>query len=243
LVERWETQHDFDVRFEWGLSGIRALGSEVAAVVVVDVLRFTTAVDAAVAAGVVVYPYKWCDGSAVEFARSVGAILADPDSATGPSLSPQGLMELPAGTSVVLPSPNGSACALEAAAQGLPVVAGCLCNASAVARWLDQQSRPVGVIACGELRDDGSLRPAVEDLLGASAILSGLGGSLSPEAESAVFAWDAAAGRLPELLDRSASGRALFARGFGEDVAWASAVDRSDCVPVLGDGVFRDAQG
>ena len=241
-MKRWETQHDFDVRFEWGVSGIQALGSEVAAIVVVDVLRFTTAVDAAVAAGVAVYPYRWRDGSAVEFARSMGALLGDPGSSIGPSLSPEQLIELPAGTSVVLPSPNGSACVVEAMTHGLLVAAGCLRNASAVAGWLNRQARPIGVIACGELRDDGSLRPAVEDLLGASAILSKLKGSLSPEAEAAVATWHAAAGRVSEMLEHSASGRALIERGFERDVAWASAIDPSDCVPILANGIFRNAE-
>ena len=91
---------------------------------------------------------------------------------------------------LVLPSPNGSAIA--AAAPGVTVAAS-LRNASAVAEWLSERFRgdvePVSVIAAGERWPDGSLRPALEDLLGAGAVLSALvartGVSESPEAAAA----------------------------------------------------------
>ena len=52
-IERpWLLQGDWDVRFEWGPTGVSSVPAE--AVVVIDVLRFTTAVDAGVGAGAVV---------------------------------------------------------------------------------------------------------------------------------------------------------------------------------------------
>ena len=102
---------------------------------VVDVLRFTTAVEAAVTRGLAVYPYRWRDASAAAFADSVQARLADEHDPVGPSLSPSSMAGLAPGASVVLPSPNGSTCAILAAEAGARVVAGCLRNAAAVSAW------------------------------------------------------------------------------------------------------------
>lgn len=58
----WLLQDGFDVRFEWGPTGTAAVEAD--AVVTVDVLRFTTAVDVAVSRGATVFPYRWKDASA-----------------------------------------------------------------------------------------------------------------------------------------------------------------------------------
>jgi len=97
----------------------------------------------------------------------------------------------------VLPSPNGSAIAATAAANST-VVAASVRHANAVARWLaahgfEAVDQPVGVIATGERRPDGSLRPTLEDLLGAGGVVAALlkcgGEAPSPEAAMAVAAF------------------------------------------------------
>jgi 2-phosphosulfolactate phosphatase len=92
-----------------------------------------------------------------------------------------------------------------------------------------------GVIAAGERWPHGSLRPALEDLLGAGAILSHLPeSSLSPDARAAVAAYRAA--RIREDIAACPSGRELVEAGFAEDVAIAIQEDISEMVPVLRDG-------
>lgn len=233
----WAGQEGYGLRFQWGPLAAAALAGGVC--VVVDVLRFTTAVEAAVTRGVAVYPYRWRDAAAAAFAGSVQALLADGRDPAGPSLSPSGMDALAPGTSVVLPSPNGSACAILAAQAGAQVVAGCLRNAAAVGAWADQADGPVTVIACGETWPDGSLRPALEDLLGAGAILAAMTREPSPEARAAMAAFRDAARDLPEVLSQCASGRELTEKGRQADIGYAAQLNVSTTVPVLTDGAFR----
>ncbi|MFI6086382.1 2-phosphosulfolactate phosphatase [Streptomyces sp. NPDC051218] len=247
--EEWATQDTYGVRFEWGPEGARRLtaGGDVACLVVVDVLSFTTAVSVAMDAGTTVFPYAWRDESAVAFAAERGAELAVGRRAMSPtspwSLSPAALRRAPFTPRLVLPSPNGSAIAAAAGASGAVVVAGCLRNAAAVGSWLAEQGygtpdRPVAVIAAGERWADGSLRPALEDLLGAGAIVSAIrGAKLSPEASVAAAAYTSCPDVASAVAD-CASGRELRAYGFAEDVSVAVELEASEGVPVLVDGAF-----
>ncbi len=234
----WANQAGFEARFDWGRGGVQRLAAHVSALAIVDVLRFTTAVETGVSAGLVIYPYGFRDDSAETFAQAHSAILAG-RGVNGPSLSPQSLLSLPAGSSVVLPSPNGANCSLLAIKECSRVVAGCLRNACAIASWLMTIQPPVGVIACGELWTDGTLRPSVEDLVGAGAILASLSLTRSPEAESAVAAFQGALDRLETTLLDSASGRELAQRSQTEDILWCSRLDISKAVPRLIGGAFR----
>ncbi|WP_245568813.1 2-phosphosulfolactate phosphatase [Nocardia concava] len=253
-IPAWARQGGYGVRFEWGLAGARALGAECAAVVVVDVLSFTTSVSVAVEAGTRVLPYPWRDGGAAEFAAARNARLAVGRKAVSEeqpwSLSPAALRRAPAPERLVLPSPNGSA--ISAAVKGIPVIAAGLRNASAVGRWIVEQGwgtpeRPVGVIAAGEhWPGQDVLRPAIEDLVGAGAVIDAVaahgGRPLSPEASIARGSY-AGTADVPALIRDSASGRELASIGFEDDVAIAIEVDSSTVVPVLTDGVFENAAG
>lgn len=236
-------QAEFDVRFEWGLHGLETLAPVSDAVVIVDVLSFSTCVSIAVDRGASVFPYRWRDESAAAYARSVKACLAVPRGAVSQenpySLSPKSMLGLSAGSRVVLPSANGSH--LSFAARGLKceVFAGCIRNAAALARAVLANGRTVAVIAAGERWDHKDvLRPAAEDLIGAGAIVRELSGSKSPEAHAAVGAFEAASGRLAEFLLQTSSGKELVSAGFGEDVTLASEANISRAVPTLRGDVF-----
>jgi 2-phosphosulfolactate phosphatase len=232
-------QAGFRVRFGWDPNDTALLAPRSDLVVVADVLRFRTAVTVAVERGAFVYPYRWLDDTAREFAASVGSVLADGADQAGPSLSPVSLQRVDVGERLVLPSPNGATLTLLAAECGPYVVAGSLCNASAVAERSASTDGVVTVIAAGERWPDGGLRPCVEDLVGVGAILAALSaGDLSPEAPSAVAAFEAARSDLPTWLAKCSSGRELIAKGFEEDVAMATDLDSSTAWPVLRNGAY-----
>lgn len=227
---------------EWGLHGVEALRNRVAALVIVDVLSFSTAVDVAVARGASAIPFPLGDRAAAQAAAAAaGAVLAQPRSSFGPgfSLSPSSLARIPGGTKLLLPSPNGSRLSL--AGGVVPVFTGCLRNAAAVASAMRAMvgDGAVGVVPAGEVWSDGGLRPAIEDLLGAGAILDALGMPLSAEAR---VARDAFRGAVPDLglvLRASVSGQELIGRGFAEDVEFAAALNVSATAPFLCDGAYR----
>lgn len=225
--------------------GLRTLAPAVDVVVIVDVLSFSTCVDVALGRGAEVFPYKMNDGTAAEFAESVGAVVAGARDGDAPfSLSPSSLVEVPAGTRIVLPSPNGAALAFGAADAGAgDVVVACLRNGAAVGSAFADEEMSVGVVAAGERWNGttGPMRVAVEDLLGAGAVLSMFDRlELSPEARVAVAAWHDAESELLERLRAVHSGRELIERGWSNDVTLAAQAHVSDLVPVLRDGRFVD---
>lgn len=200
-------QSSYQVRFDWGVDGLRRL-APADVVIVVDVIRFTTNVAAAVA-------------------RGERVALADAHAV----------------------SVNGAAVAQAAAELGhAPVVfAGALRNAAAVARAaLAEQERrgartSIAVIAAGE-KDGEGLRFAVEDLLGAGAVIAALSDlgvdHSSPEAVAPAESFRALRRAVKHLLTASGSGRELEGDARHADVKPAAVIDDLDVVPVLRDGAF-----
>ena len=231
-------QAEFNIRFEWGEMGVASLAPISDAIIIVDVLSFSTAVSIAVSNGAEVYPYRRRDGSEIEYARSIDAHLAGSRGKAQYSLSPDSLKTLPAGARLVLPSPNGATLSL--ATGGTATFAGCLRNAKAVAHAAMQHGSRVSVVACGERwKEDGSLRPAYEDLLGAGSIIRHMAGSLSPEARAAVSTFQAAEYDLLGLLRQCSSGKELIAMGFEDDIALAAELDVDMSVPFLENCAYR----
>lgn len=233
-------QAEFDLRCEWGPQGIAQLAPISDVVVIVDVLSFSTCVEIATNNDAIIFPYAMGDESVIDYAKSVQAELAShrqSRSTNGYSLSPKSLTEIPGGTRLVLPSANGSFLTLHTGTT--PTLAGCLRNCEAVARFAQSYGNKIAVIPAGERwKDDGSLRPAFEDLLGAGAILSYLSGSLSPEAEVAVATFQAFQKDLLGYLQKCSSGKELITKGFEADVEISSALNVSDCVPVFTENAY-----
>ena len=241
-MERLECA-DFNhvVDFGWGLRGLRSLLPTSDAVVIVDVLSFSTAVDVATSRGARIIPFAYGHSDAEGYARSRGAVLAQPRLAGGEqlSLSPGTLKAVASGTRIVLPSPNGSRLSRETGA--VPTLAGCLRNATAVARAASSLGSTIGVVAAGERWPDDSLRPAIEDLLGAGSIIQCLSAQPSPDAEAARAAWRALRDRIGDVIRESQSGRELIEAGYAEDVAIATETDVSGTVPWFQGDAYVDA--
>lgn len=242
-------QSDADVRFEWGPTGAAHGTPSAGCLVVVDVLSFTTSVTVCVGRGITVIPHPWGDPDVARFAAEHDAQLAvrrREVSAEHPwSLSPAVLSTAPITPRLVMPSPNGSTVAAAAADAGITVVAACLRNARSVAEWLlahryGTPARPALVVAAGERWPDGTLRPALEDALGAGAVLHHLqegGCALSVEAAGVAALF----GGTPDVaaaVQSCGSARQLVEAGHPADVEVAAQLDTDRSVPVLTDGAF-----
>ncbi|WP_291524774.1 2-phosphosulfolactate phosphatase [Branchiibius sp. NY16-3462-2] len=251
-------QGTFRIRCDWGLTGAQQLlGTSSATdcvVVVVDVLSFSTSTSIAVSRGAAVYPYRWHhrDDQLAAYAKQQGAVPAvgrleasRPDAL---SLSPARLAQLPGlPARIVLPSPNGATISAWCAERTTQVFAGCVRNASALGAFLgralyDEPGLTVSVIAAGEQWPDGTLRPAVEDLWGAGAVIAATGvprEDLSYEARAAADAFLSVRDDLRAALPATGSGIELAQRGFEDDVRYAAQLDADHVTPRLVDGAFR----
>jgi 2-phosphosulfolactate phosphatase len=235
------------VALHWGPVAAREESVVVDCAVVVDVLSFTTTLSVAVDRGIEVLPYAWRDETAVGFARDHDAALAvarGDEGSGGVSLSPASVRRSYDVERLVLPSPNGSAICRGLASTGCVVLGACLRNATAVAQWIaDAGPDSVEVVAAGERWPGGALRPALEDLLGAGAVIDGLpaGVVLSGDALAARASFREARDHLLDRLLTCASGEELVASGFGDDVMIAAELDSSGSVPMFEGDRFRSA--
>src|SRR3954471_15683740 len=168
----WFSQSPHRVRMDWGWRGCRAAAERGDAIVLVDVLRFSTAVCAAAARGVTIYPANDHDDLAAMCKQFDATQIEN-------GLAPATYDSIQRGRRIVLRSPNGATCVRIASAAPV-VIIGALVNRTAIAKCagqiLTETKLGVTVIACGERwsepSDDGALRFAIEDYLGAGSILS-----------------------------------------------------------------------
>ena len=218
--------------------------------IVIDVLRATSTVVAALAAGAeAIYPVVSVE-DAIKLATSLGrkdALLAG--ERRGHPIEGFDLGNSPAdftpesvgGKRVVMSTTNGTA-ALVAASVSERVLVASFLNLSAVAAAVGRADQ-VAVICAGR---DG--RFSVDDALCAGMLVSRLADRLGVELElddagraglalASSFTPDA------EFLLRTASGRALAEIGLEEDVRWCARTDAFDLVPELTDRMIRSHRG
>jgi 2-phosphosulfolactate phosphatase len=167
-------------------------------------------------------------------------------------LSARALNACEAGGTLDLGIDDDAAASLARAAEagGAHVVVGGLRNAAAVASHVMEVQRTRGVrtsisiVAAGYADDNGDaagLRFAVDDLLGAGAVVAALGDlgidHASPDAAVAGEGFRALGGAVRHLLTASGTGRALAADGRRDAVLAGASRDATTVVPVLRAGV------
>jgi 2-phosphosulfolactate phosphatase len=237
LSDSWFDQPGFRCRLEWGRDGARRAAARGDILVVVDTLRFSTCVATAVHGGAWVYPCA--EGEAPETV----ALQADVDwspEMKRTALSPMRYLDAQPGDRIVIPSPNGGTCARYGRAAPA-VLAGTLVNASATGAYIStllaDSAACVTVVACGERwaehQDDGPLRFAIEDYLGAGAILDAIPYGRSPEADLCASAFHAVRTRIADVLWSCGSGIELRDRGREDDLRLASHIDLFSTVAIM----------
>jgi 2-phosphosulfolactate phosphatase len=99
----------------------------------------------------------------------------------------------------------------------------------------------IAVIPAGERWPDGTLRVAIEDMIGAGAIIAHLQGKRSPESEAAERVFQSVQKSILTEIQSCSSGKELIARGCGRDIEIACDLNASVNVPVLRDGCYSNA--
>lgn len=240
------------VHVDWNIDGVGYALKENNIVVIVDTLRFSSAVVTAVAHGFTIYPVA--DQQVGEaLARSVGAVLAGKPGKAKYTISPHSYLraEKTDVRKVVLFSPNGATCAASATGKDI-VYIGCMLNARAlgehVSRIAGHLGRNVTLIAAGEQRaidtgervvyDRKASHPvfAIEDYLSCGAILSYTGLEKSAEAKLCELAYVSANGKIRELMLDSFSGKYLVQHNLRDDVDYATQLNIYDVIPVVQSG-------
>ena len=226
-----------------GQRGAREAAQRGDVLVIVDTLSFSTAAITAIHNGGVVFPRAKGEDAAT-YAQRVNAECAvgrDDVPAKGRfSLSPLTYFDLEPHTRIVLASPNGATCIRYAPRVPILLV-GALLNAQSVAHALSHilqmTDHAITILSCGERYvdpdADGPLRWALEDDLGAGAILSYLSCEKSPEARACEGAFIHLRDDLSTALTHCPSGRELCDRGFAADVAYAAQLNWCNAVPTM----------
>lgn len=234
----FNNQEKFDIRCEWGLNGVKNLSKISEATIIIDILSFSTCVDIAVSKGAKIYPYQYSDLSKIsEYANKFNAIIANKRSKTSYSLSPNSLIEIKDGTRLILPSPNGSTLTLNS--ESKYTITCCLRNYKAVAEFIKKNNlKKIAIIPAGEKWNDNTLRPCVEDLLGAGALISELKGNFSPESLVAKSVFESNKNNLESLIFESISSLELIERDYIDDIELALEINKSNNVPILYDNYY-----
>lgn len=210
-------------------------------VVLVDVLRATTTIAAAVARGARVVPAgSLADAKRLAKKAGKGALLAgERDGRTirgfalGNSPAQIGGLGTLSGRVLVLTTTNGTQ-AMPAAKRAARVHASAMVNASATARELAGAAE-VSFVCAG--RSNGA--PALEDLVGAGAVIAALGEArLMDAARIARDLFLAAKADLHGALRESDGGKHLLELGAADDVRACAALDSLEVAPVLVRGAF-----
>jgi 2-phosphosulfolactate phosphatase len=216
------------------------------AVVVFDVLRATTTMTAALAAGVVEIRIfdSLDDASAASRAFGQPHILCGERNCLPPpgfdlGNSPGAFRsDLHAGKTAFMATTNGTR-AIVAARSAKLLFAGALVNASAVAQRLIESKLNVSLLCAGTAGE-----PAMEDLLGAGAVIAGLSRLLPVTLENdvsklALRLFQCSRNDLVSVMKESTGGKNVIDVGLEADIAFAAQLDAMNVVGKISDSPLR----
>lgn len=237
------------IHLDWCIEGLKLALKNKNIVVIVDTLRFSSAVVTAIGNGFTIYPIS-DQKKGAKLAASIGAEMSGKPGKAKYSISPLSYLNTvgPDIKKVVLYSPNGAACA-ELVREQVIAYIGCLLNAKAVGDEVTTTARKlkqnVTIIAAGEQQaiDTGERIVyvkkkarrvfAVEDYLGCGAIISYMPLLKSTEAEVCELTFKELRNKIEELLLESFSGKYLVQNNLEHDVKHAAQLNRYENI---GDG-------
>lgn len=239
------------VKLDWGTEGLEFALKNKDIVVIVDAIRFSSAVVTAVANGFTIYPVSDFE-KGKKLAKSIGAELSGKSGKAKYSLSPASFLKKAENKEIVLCSPNGARCS-EMVKDNIGAV-GSFLNAKAVGKWATKTAKEkkcdVTLIAAGEQRvieSGGAVYVeetpnkvfAIEDYLGCGAIISYIDLDKSSEAEVCELAFKASKHKLRDLLMNSISGKYLIQKNLAQDVEDVAKLNYYDVVPKISDGKIK----
>ncbi len=236
--------------FDWGVHGVKQAVKKGDIIIIVDVLSFSTSVAIAVKNSAFIFP-ALSNEDAVnikdQFNTEISVKRNEVPSKGNFSLSPATYYEIEPETKIALLSPNGATCTKQVD-NSQSVFCGALVNCSTVAEAAFneavKQNSNITVIACGErlkgTDDIYKIRMAVEDYLGAGAILSKI--PLPKTAESIVCenAYGKLVNHVPDLIWKCESGVELREINFGNDIHIATNLNSIPVAPVYRNGFYQD---
>ncbi|HEV8604331.1 MAG TPA: 2-phosphosulfolactate phosphatase [Tepidisphaeraceae bacterium] len=209
------------------------------AVVVLDVLRATTTMIAALSAGVReirIFPDTRSARAAATENRE--ALLCGEENCLKPAgfdlgNSPASLNSKHAGRTLFMSTTNGTRAILSA--RGAPqIIVGALVNAGAVAARIKKIGLDLLLLCAGT-----NGKTAMEDLIGAGAVLSALGENIELESDTALLAmtvFQANSRNLRSALRQSQGGINVIRAGLEEDIDFAANLDSLYAVGMVEDG-------
>jgi 2-phosphosulfolactate phosphatase len=205
-------------------------------VVVFDVLRATTSISAALAAGVAeIHVFGSTDAARAAATDRANVLLCGEEQCLPPAgfdlgNSPGAFAAARhARRTLYMSTTNGTRAVLAAGAAGR-ILTGAVVNASAAARAARDAGRDVVLLCAGT-----NGHAAAEDVIGAGAVLHAMRalGTVHPTSDTAWMAEELFLRHRPDLraaLARSRGGQNVLAAGLEADIDFAAALDRLDTV-------------
>ncbi len=201
--------------------------------VVIDVLRASTTIVAALAAGCPeIIPVETPE-EARRLARARGLLLGGERN----SLRPEGFdfgnspleytPEKIKGRPIAFTTTNGTR-AMRACRFSDKLVVACFLNASAITRLLKRHDGDT-LIVCAGTRGE----PSIEDTVCGGMLVEALGAAHGPEAEEAASLWNRSQSDLAAMMKKAGPhGKSLVKLGFGPDIDFAATLNKYDIAPV-----------